>query len=77
MIHGKGKEMNDFLGIFAKAISALSVLAVHAIAMARCFKTFEASSDSAIKFFMAVLMFAVIVSGSLFIISFAKEEVEK
>lgn len=60
-----------------KTISVAFVLAVHVIAMARCFKTFEASSDSDIKFFMAVLMFAVIVSGLLFIISFAKEEVEK
>lgn len=68
----------DFnLGIFAKAISALFVLFCHAIAFARCFKTLEANDDSAIKFFMVVLMFAVIVSGLLFIISFAKNEVEK
>ncbi len=35
------------------------------------------NNDSAIKFCMVVLMFAVIVSGLLFIISFAKNEVEK
>lgn len=73
------KEKNKcwLMAFVKKAISVLFVLFCHAIAFARCFKTLEANDDSAIKFFMVVLMFAVIVSGLLFIISFAKNEVEK
>lgn len=80
MIHGKEKEMNNFkcwLMVFAKIISVVFVLSFHAIAFARCFKIFEANDDSDVKFLIGVLVFTLIVSGLLFIISFAIKEINK